>query len=179
MAREVTSVAPVGAQPDSRVRDRRYLAEMLLSHAREELTRIDLKASLLLASAGMIIGVIAGVVASRGGGPKGMSRLGVALWWVGTFLEAASLVQLGRAVYPHTSRKNPQGLLAFYGDAKDLTSDQLQNRLDESAAHVEEVLTDQFHSISRIVSRKYAFVKSGMILLAAGVPAWALAVTLG
>ena len=58
-------------------------AGKLLAHAREELNRVDTKASILLAGVGVAIGAVVGTIVTRGWTPFRLPLGQAVLWWAG------------------------------------------------------------------------------------------------
>ena len=82
----------------------RYLAD-LLADTREELTRVDSKAALLLAASGVIIGaLLAGFFGGRWT-PFDLSSKVQWLWWLGAASAAFGLFSIAAAVYPNIHQR--------------------------------------------------------------------------
>lgn len=143
--------------------------EGLLDETREEISRADTKASILLASAGVTAAVLAGVVAA--GDIKFSSALGVvqlltvvAITALGAglgFLGAAVMPQLGK---PTRGRARYYMEYAQYDRVEDLREALDREGCDASGRHVA-----QLSVLSRIVRRKYRLTQAGELSGAVGV----------
>jgi hypothetical protein len=142
-------------------------AERVLAWGREELTRADTKASILLAgSVAVIAAVVAGVVAG-GWTPTELTRWRELVWWAATVAAGLAVLLLAAAIYPRTMRRNgrPQAI-AYYGDVVALKDrNELRTALERSARRDMDRLIDQVYQVSRIVKRKYRLLASGMWVL--------------
>jgi Family of unknown function (DUF5706) len=140
-------------------------AASLLGNAREEISRADAKASILLAASGVAAGaLLAGLIA----GSWTPAELRPAIqwaWWLGVAESAIGICCLAWAVYPR-ERKNDSGLpwtVVYYGDvvAYPTTAD-LVAALNRSAETNIERIADQLRHVSWIVCHKYRLLRWGM-----------------
>ncbi len=145
-------------------------ARDLLVETREEVVRADTKAEILLAGAGVFLGVVVtstphGVWSSHGEPPW------LWLWWAGVVLTVGAVGSLLMAVVPRTShRDTPSGRVYFFGDVVRLGN---RNALTSVLAEGSDGgsfdrTVDQIWAISRIVSAKYRFIRLAVWLAAAG-----------
>lgn len=135
------------------------LARQLLSETREELTRADGKASMLLAAFGVFVGVvIAGLLAGEFA-PSDLHCGGLWLWWLGCAVIAASLVALAAAIYPRLEHGEAQGPISYYGHAAGKKADELEGILQHQVDGQRSRTVEQLAVVSDIVWRKYRFLQ--------------------
>lgn len=143
-----------------------YLAD-LLADTREELTRADSKAALLLAATGVVIGALLAGLLNRQWTPFNLDYKVEWIWWVGVGCAAAGTFSIAAAVYPRTHRRGAPhpGVPAYYGDVAAYEDISQFRRAIQSPPNAEERLADQVFQISRIVQRKYALLRRGLQFL--------------
>jgi hypothetical protein len=139
-----------------------------LAETREEITRVDGKASILLAGAGVAVGVVvAGLIA----GDLQIAKLALIVAVLGALAAAATLVGiglLGAAIYPRCGK-------AEYGRARYFTEVAAYDTLDElrmalaNDTHVGDRLLHQLLGLSKAVATKYALLRRGIRLLGLGI----------
>jgi MFS family permease len=140
-------------------RNAEALAEQLLSETREELTRADGKASMLLAAFGVFVGVvIAGLLAGEFA-PSDLHCGGQWLWWLGCGAIAVSLVALAVAIYPRLEHGEAKGPISYYGHAAGKKADELEKILQVQADGQRSRTVEQLAVVSDIVWRKYRFLQ--------------------
>jgi len=151
-------------------------AGKLLAHAREELNRVDTKASILLAGVGVAIGAVVGTIVTRGWTPFRLPLGQAVLWWAGAAAISAGSTTLLAAVYPR--RRRPLGgsggerdlYIGYYADvAVSRSAAELVASIRQSAPRELELTAEQLLQVSLIVERKYNLVRGAIWLLAAGV----------
>jgi hypothetical protein len=158
-------------------------ATSLLRNARDELTRADAKASILLAASGVVVGaLLAGLIAGTWT-PFKMHIAGLCLWWVGVGEAAIGIWCLAWVVYPRSPRHRPREswAVAYYGDVIGFqATSELVTALRRSAETNIEQVADQLRQISRIAHHKYRLIRWGMrmLLLAALTTAMAVLISL-
>jgi hypothetical protein len=140
--------------------DEHALAKLLLVESREELTRADGKASLLLAALAIRLSAILGAMLSGDWTPFVLQSPWELVWWVGAALAGVAVVSLGVAVWPRVTHKSGPSGVTYFGEA----------------AQLETVL--QLHVISRRADHKYAAIGVGLIALGLAI-ALTLAAVLG
>jgi hypothetical protein len=173
-----TGVAdPTEAGNLKEVRD--ALVEALLRESREELERIDLKASILLSVFGLALVGLAHAAAFESWDPR---TLGVYQWilWLGVALACAALVALAGAVWPKLAHaKGDEGLTYFGHVARHKKVEELHAALDREAS-IHPSPTDhavkRLLAVSKIIDKKYRWIRRGMGLFALAVPLWAIAI---
>jgi hypothetical protein len=140
----------------------------LLAETREEVTRADTKASIVLAGAGILVGILlTGLVTGDVSVAGSRWYVGLLAWIAGAVLVGGVGV-LGSAVYPRTG--TPQaGHARWFAEIKQYRND--------DGGFVRAVETDQadgmrdLHQafkLAEIVDRKYQLTKVGMWLLGVG-----------
>lgn len=141
----------------------------LLRDAREELTRADAKAAILVSASGIAITAMLSAFLADDWNPSSLDNRLEWLWWLGSILSVAGLLLLGRAVYPRTQRQAPRTTSAatYYEDVAKLTRVELDSLL-ANTSH-EDYAHDQLLQISKIVSKKYRDLRIGMRCLAVAV----------
>jgi|SRR5579871_2196149 len=140
-----------------------YLAD-LLADTREELTRAESKAALILATTGVVIGaLLAGLFAGKWT-PFDLNSKIEWLWWLGVASAGAGVFSIAAAVYPRIRRRGAAhpGVPAYYGDVAAYENiDAFRNAI-EKAPKPRERLMDQTFVVSRIVQRKYVLLRRGL-----------------
>jgi pycsar effector protein len=153
-------------------------AGKLLAEAREELKRVDTKASILLAGVGVATGAVAGTIVTRGWTPFRLPFGQAVVWWAGAAAISAGSAVLLAAVYPR--RRRPLGgsdgerdrYIGYYADVADSRSAaDVAAIIRQSAARELELMAEQLLQVSLIVDRKYSLMRWAMWMLAAGVSA--------
>jgi hypothetical protein len=140
--------------------DEHKLAQVLLAESREELTRADGKASLLLAALGIGISAILAAILAGDWTPFKLAEPYQALWWVGSAFAGASFACLCAAVYPRVKHGSASKGVTYFGDVAALeTVDELRAALKRSEADPAERSVTQLHVIARLVDTKYRFIR--------------------
>ena len=153
------------------------LGRRLLAEAREELTRADSKAALLLASVGVVVGALLAALLAQSWSPFDLPGSVSWLWWIGAASVAVAVVALARAVYPSTSyRSSRPGFIGFFGDVVATPDADVESTLEATAQNPRDVVVDQLTAISAIVDRKYRAIQIALWALAAGAVLCLLAV---
>lgn len=136
-----------------------------LAETREEIARVDGKASILLAGAGVAVGVVvAGLIA----GDLQITELALIVAVLGGLAAAATLAGigfLGAAIYPRCGTAEPGRARYFTEVAVYDTLDELRTALAKDA-HVGDRLLHQLLGLSKAVATKYALLRWGIRLLA-------------
>jgi len=154
-----------------------YLRD-LLAETREELTRADNKASLLLAAVGVVIGaLIAGLVGSHWT-PLSLNGAVQWLWWLGVASAAIGVFSIAAAVYPRTIQHGTPypGVPAYYGHVAAYRDISEFRRALADLPGAQERMVNQTFVISKIVRHKYALLRGGLWCLLLTITACALAV---
>jgi len=142
-----------------------YLRELLIA-TREELVRADNKASLLLAAAGVAVGVTVAGLISRDWSPSMLENRVEWLWWLGAASAVYGLWCLGLAVYPTTRRRGAApGVVAYFGDVNAYAGRpraELVAALSRSAQREQDRWVDQLVQVSDVAQRKYDRLRHAM-----------------
>lgn len=139
-------------------------AQSLLLHTREELTRADGKASLLLAAIGVIAGTVVAALISSDWNPENLAKCLQWFWWLGASLGLFGVASLGFSVYPRTSyrREDSPQIISYFGDVVKTQPEDLERLLAQTASMKGKATIDQLISISAIVDKKYRAIQIGM-----------------
>lgn len=150
----------------------------LLSESREEVSRADGKASMLLSALTVAAGVVAAALLAGSWSPNRLEQPFRALWWISLVFVAAGSVTLGLAVWPRL-RHHLDGASASYFDEIALLGDvaSVKAALEKTDASAR-TLT-QLVAISKIARRKYKLIRWAMALLAIALVLILLAVIAG
>ncbi len=140
----------------------------LLAETREEITRADNKANILLVGAGIALtaflaGIIAGQIDPRNA-PGPVTGFGIAA----ALLLGTGTALLAYTVYPRIGPPSPGRARYFTEIAAQPDSDALGQALDQEAADREGRDRQQLHTLSKIVVAKYRRTQRGVTLIAAG-----------
>ncbi|MFI0786753.1 Pycsar system effector family protein [Streptomyces lydicus] len=144
----------------------------LLTEVRAETTHADSKAALLLGALSMTVGLLGGLLATRGGVLSGPSDIGAGLLWTALTALAGSLVCLLLAVLPRygSRRWAPGRPLTYFKDIRRAAD---QGLLAEALAASEEDptggLLEALAQNSRIVDSKHRWIRVGLAIYCAGV----------
>ncbi|MEX0755339.1 MAG: Pycsar system effector family protein [Actinomycetota bacterium] len=151
-----------------------YVAR-LLGETRDEVTRADTKASIVLAAAGIVVGVVLTGLVTGDLSTAGECVLVAVLAWASGGLLLTGVCALGTAVFPNVGK-------AEAGHARWFTEiEQHGNDDEELARAIEADRLDgqrdlhQLEKLSAIVGAKYRWTKRGMVLVGGGLVAGGLA----
>jgi MFS family permease len=156
-----------------------YLAD-LLADTREELTRADSKASLLLAAAGVILGALIAGLAGSNWTPLDLDSRIQWIWWLGVAAAAAGVLAIAASVYPriYQPRIPHPGVPTYYGDVAAYRSvEAFRNSIGEVPLPKERLINQAF-VLARIVQRKYVLLRRGLCCLLLAISACTLAVVI-
>lgn len=185
-----TGTATPTAAPDQTERSELAFAEVLLDEGRQELSRADGKASILLSAFGIAFSLVLGAGISGDWSPHELHQLPLTetLFWVGVGFSAIGFLLLASAVLPRTGHTGNREDLAYFGHVVQyrerglaITAQTRSDRLARGKAHFEQAVVaasagafdrtiDQVWTVSRIVYRKYQLIRHA--LLAFGVAAF-------
>lgn len=139
-----------------------------LAETREEITRVDGKASILLAGTGVAVGVVvAGLIA----GDLQIANLALIVVLLGGLAVVATLAGiglLGAAIYPRCGKAEHGRARYFTEVAVYDTPDELRMAL-ATDGHVGDRLLHQLLGLSKAVATKYALLRWGIRLLGLGI----------
>lgn len=139
------------------------LALRILAESREELARADGKASILLAAASLIAGVVLTAILAGDWRPGDLNLCAQVVWWAGTLSGGIGIVALAIAVYPRTRYRGarPPSVIAYFGDVAITPVRKLEQRLRETASSNDAVI-DQMKAIAWVVDRKYRGIQTAL-----------------
>lgn len=141
----------------------------VLDETREEVSRADTKASIVLAAAGVVVGILLTGFASGDVSLQDQRwYVGVLVWIAGVTLVAGVAV-LGSAVYPRTKGAEP-GHARWFGEIAQFGGDEeaLADAITADSAAGQKRDVHQVRALAAIVRRKYMLTKVGMWLLGVG-----------
>jgi hypothetical protein len=160
---------------------RAQLVEALLRESREELERIDLKASILLSVFGLALVGLAHAAAFEEWDPR---TLGAFQWffWSGIAIAGAALVVLAGAVWPRLVHAKDEEELTYFGHvARHNKVEELHASIDREVATTPsptDHAVKRLLTVSKIIDRKYRWIRWGMGLFALAVPLCTIAVVI-
>jgi hypothetical protein len=146
------------------------LASDLLRETREEVTRADGKASTLLAAVVVVSGLFVASTLAGQWSPLGLRPAAQVACWLAVIVIAAGIVLLCACIYPNVSNQLTKDVLGYFGHV--MLYQTRQELIEALRTHGETPLirlSDQLFVISRIVRRKYDFMRYGIWSLAVGV----------
>ena len=149
------------------------LVQALLRESREELERIDLKASILLSVFGLALVGLAHAAAFESWDPR---TLGVFQWffWSGVAIAGAALVALAGAVWPRLAHTQGEEGLTYFGHvAQHKKVEELHASLDREVSanpSPTDHAVKRLLVVSKIIDTKYRWIRLGMGLFALAVP---------
>ena len=153
-----------------------YLAD-LLADTREELSRVDSKAALLLAAVGVILGAL--IAGSFGGHwtPLDLNYGIQWMWWLGVTAAAFGILAIAASVYPriHQSGTPRPGVPKYYGDVAAYENIEAFGQAIEKPPISRGRLINQTFVLSHIVQRKYVLLRRGLRFLLLAISACILA----
>ena len=140
--------------------------ERLLTEMRQEAARADTKSSVLVGAQGMAAAVLVSALTAQGWHPGSLGVRGQILWWAGTLCFLVSLYALLMAVTPQyragTWRQGmPVTHFADIRSAADHGASVLEEALRETVRSPQSSLLTALTDISRIVARKYRWLRIG------------------
>lgn len=157
---QATPTAPVLDQ------DEHELAKLLLSESREELTRADGKASLLLAALGIGFSAMIGAILAGDWTPFVLRRPWELIWWFGAGFAGLALLSLCVAVWPRVTHRSGRGGVTYFGEAATFgTLEELTAALKRSETDPVKRTVLQLHVIAKRADQKYAAIRIGLIAL--------------
>jgi hypothetical protein len=142
------------------------LARTLLAESREELTRADSKASLLLAAFSIGISAILGAILADDWTPLSLEAPWEGIFWVGVSAATAGLLLLSAAVWPKVTHQSGKAGVTYFGEAARFeTPTELEAALRRTSTDPIARTVTQLHVIARRADAKYAFIRSALVAL--------------
>ncbi|MDX3234884.1 DUF5706 domain-containing protein [Streptomyces sp. ME03-5709C] len=178
---DVRAAAPAAA-PSTADGEVAEQARHLLAGIRDEITRADSKAAILLGSVGLTGGALTGILAARQWDPGRLPAAGTFLWWCAVGAWVISLVMLIAAVLPRRIRSDwqPGRPLVFFADVvRAGGAEPLHRALEHTAHDPMPSLLSALVSASRIALVKHRCVLLGAVAFAVAVLTGLAAVVVG
>ena len=167
---------PIESNPDEPNRDELSVELAILAEARNEVGAADHKASMVLAALGIGFGALLAGLIAREWSPSNLNIFGLLTWSTGSALAAASVGAAGAAVWPRfTVPPAPQEIFYWGHVAAFSSPDALDAALDAHPPRLPGRTRHQLFELSRIVARKYHWVRVAMRLASASFPWFVLA----
>lgn len=141
-------------------------ATRLLTELRDEVTRADAKATVLLGALGMTAGLLTALLSGRRWSPSLLSAAGSLLWWAGALALVGTLLAALLAVAPRYRRScwQPGHPLTYFGDIRRAArTGELATALTETGRDPVGALLPAVAEVSRIAARKHLWIRSGLI----------------
>ena len=145
------------------------LAEVILEHTREDLTKADTKASILFAVVGVVVGALVASSAASGWTPNrfhGAPRVFIISALVSIM---CAITLLGAAIYPRI-RVRSGDRVTFFGQVVSYGSPEaLQDALNAEVSQAWPRATEQLLELSKITLLKYRLIQGSVWFLALSV----------
>ncbi|WP_370188300.1 Pycsar system effector family protein [Aeromicrobium sp.] len=171
--------APVEAPADAPV-EAIEVELSILAEARNEVGAADHKASMVLAVLGIGFGALLAGLIARDWSPAELDVAGRTVWYVGALLAAGSVGAAALAVWPRFTVPPPSPQVYYWGHVAAFDSrEALDASLDAQPPTLPARTRHQLYELSRIVARKYHWVRVAMRLAGASVPFFVLAALVG
>lgn len=152
----------------------------ILAEARNEVGAADHKASMVLAVLGIGFGALLAGLLARDWSPAELEPFGRVVWTVGALLAGGSVAAAACAVWPRFTVPPPSAHVYYWGHVAAFASrDDLDETLDAHPPTLPARTRHQLYELSRIVARKYHWVRVAMRLAGASVPFFLLAALTG
>lgn len=144
------------------------MAQQMLEEARADVTHADQKASVLLAALGIGFGAVLGGQLSSNWDSSRLTTFGQVLWWLGVVAAVLSVAAAALAVWPRYKLDDrPTYGITYWGHAASFDDPkQLRAALDAQEVSSTARTSHQLWSLSRVVLRKYRYVRAALILAA-------------
>ncbi|WP_395640958.1 Pycsar system effector family protein [Pseudolysinimonas sp.] len=145
------------------------LLSTMLAEAREDLSRADQKASLLLAAVGVGFGAVLGGQFAGDWSPSALSDWGQIAWWVGVLAAIVSVACSALAVWPRFPRDGaPLYGITYWGHMAQFDdADALRTALADQTTDTITRVSHQLFNLSKVVLWKYRFVRYALVAAAA------------
>ena len=145
-------------------------AQVLLSETRDELNKADSKTSVLLATSGVIVSVLAGSGLVANGRLEHLPVWAQILWWLGVLAGTSGIVSLATALMPRVQHHEDPSNVRYFGHAAAFSSPvELRTALQEAQDMEADRAIDQLWVTSKIVVRKYTRIRYALIAYGAAI----------
>lgn len=141
-------------------------ATRLLDETREEVRMADAKAATLLAASGIAVTLLLGLDASRGSSLRTLPNWSAALLLLACTATVVGIGLLGLAVLPRSTTSTKDRVPPyFFGEVARYGMDEgrLMKDLAQAPQQITERTVSQLLVVSRIVVRKYRYVRYGLL----------------
>lgn len=145
-------------------------ATTILAHTREELSRADVKAGILLAVNGVGVGAVLNTLTAGAKSAPSNALLAI-LWWAAILAVAMSLGCLIAAIKPRVTRgRSALGTrITYFADVRELSGPgELSTALRQRQDDWLDALADQIWHVSHLCQVKYGYLNRGLWLMALG-----------
>ncbi|MEU6001165.1 Pycsar system effector family protein [Streptomyces sp. NPDC047197] len=154
----------------------------LLTEVRAEISRADSKAAVVVGAIAMAVGLLGGLVVSRGWDPSRLALPWAVVWWAGICALAAALLSMLLAVVPRYRQSDwePGLPLGYFGDIRRAAdSGALAQALTEADRDPTPLLVSALAATSRIAAHKHLWIRVGLLALTAATVLLPAALLLG
>jgi hypothetical protein len=152
----------------------------ILAEARNEVGAADHKASMVLAVLGIGFGALLAGLIARDWNPRDLDALGAFFWWVAAALASSSVAAAALAVWPRFTVPAKTQDVFYWGHAAAFENQRtLDAVLDRHPPTLEDRTRHQLFALSRIVAKKYRYVRLAMALAGLSAPVFLLASLIG
>lgn len=152
----------------------------ILAEARNEVGAADHKASMVLAVLGIGFGALLAGLIAREWSPAELSGAGRVVWALGALLAAGSVAAAASAVWPRFTVPAPPVEIYYWGHVAAFDSRAaLDATLETHPPGLPGRTRHQLFELSRIVARKYHWVRVAMRMAGASAPFFLLAGLVG
>ncbi|WP_148040153.1 Pycsar system effector family protein [Cryobacterium tepidiphilum] len=118
---------------------------------------------MLLAALGIGFGLVLSGQLAGDWSPDSLSARGASAWWVGAALAVASVAMVAMAVWPRFHAADLSGGIAYWGHVASYGSVQeFSEALEGNAMAAPDRTVHQLWHLSRLVRRKYAWIRRSM-----------------
>ena len=140
------------------------LTRRMLTETREELARADGKASILLASVGVVVGVLLGGIITGDWSPDKLACAAEGFWWIGVAAAGGGMLSLSVAVYPRLVPAAPGRVTYFEDVRRHETCAALLPHINTEAERGDRD-AEQLWRLSKIAHKKYRAIQVAEWLL--------------
>lgn len=147
------------------------LAARILTETRSELARADGKAQILLATTGVVVGVVLATLIRGEWTPGELNGPGVWLWWVGVAALTTGVIALAVAVFPQLLAAADGNRVTYFEDVirfKRNEADKLLSALNVEAERSDRDV-EQLLRLSYVVHVKYRAIQVAMVTLGSAI----------
>jgi Family of unknown function (DUF5706) len=143
------------------------LTRRLLVETREELTKADTKAQILLAASAVVVGVVLGGAIGGKWTPTVLVAVAEVLWWIGVLGTALGIASLGFALYPRLLQSHGSRITYFEDVRRFDDAAAVRAALNEEARRGDRDV-QQLLRLGRVVHTKYRSIQWAIVALAVG-----------